>query len=193
MLLLRHPLITSVITPRCHSMRPCPPLSRPQTRCTPFSIPAQGGAALPFAGHRAARNVHPSGAPGGRGHQRCRDRGLLHPGRKARRRAAGAACAGRRTHPQPRRPAPPDLRIPAGCRAHQVRYAEFFWNPMGTAQRSRNWLPRRRWAASCPRHCRCRDRCGITGRLITAIDREAPPAAATEVGRDGCWPTGATR
>ena len=64
--------------------------------------------------------------------------------------------------------------------AHNVRYAEFFWNPTGTAQASgiayRDALPAiRRAIADAERDHR------ITGRLVAAIDREAPPAAATQM------------
>ena len=64
--------------------------------------------------------------------------------------------------------------------AHQVRYAEFFWNPTGTAQQSGLAYPQAlggivRAIADAEADF------GITGRLIAAIDREAPPAAATEM------------
>lgn len=64
--------------------------------------------------------------------------------------------------------------------AHQVRHAEFFWNPTGTAVESgiayRDALPAIRRAIADARHD-----AGIDGWLIAAIDREAPPAAATEM------------
>lgn len=64
--------------------------------------------------------------------------------------------------------------------AHHVRHAEFFWNPTGTAVESgiayRDALPAIRRAMADARHD-----CGIDGWLIAAIDREAPPAAATEM------------
>ena len=64
--------------------------------------------------------------------------------------------------------------------AHAVRYAEFFWNPTGTAAES--GVP---YAKALPAIVRAihdaeRDH-RITGRLIAAIDREAPPEAATEM------------
>lgn len=66
--------------------------------------------------------------------------------------------------------------------AHGVRYAEFFWNPTGTAQQSGIAYPlalqaiRRGIADAQSAH-------GIVGRLVPSIDREAPPAAATEMVR----------
>ena len=64
--------------------------------------------------------------------------------------------------------------------AHTVRYAEFFWNPTGTAQVSgltyAQVLPAMR--------CAMRDAqidCGITSRLIPSIDREASAQAACEM------------
>ena len=64
--------------------------------------------------------------------------------------------------------------------AHQVRYAEFFWNPTGTAREGGLPYPRalegiRRAIADAERDH------GITGRLVAAIDREAPPRAAMEM------------
>lgn len=64
--------------------------------------------------------------------------------------------------------------------SHGVLYAEFFWNPTGTARVS--GLP----YASVLAALRCaiadaeRD-CGIVGRLVPAIDREAGPQAAREM------------
>lgn len=64
--------------------------------------------------------------------------------------------------------------------AHNVRYAEFFWNPTGTAQQSGITYPLalqaivRAMADAQSDH-------GIVGRLIPAIDREAAPAAALEM------------
>ncbi|WP_137896778.1 adenosine deaminase [Ramlibacter sp. 2FC] len=66
--------------------------------------------------------------------------------------------------------------------AHGVRYAEFFWNPTGTARMSGLAYPQalqgivRAIADAQADH-------GITGRLIAAIDREAPPEAAVEMVR----------
>ena len=64
--------------------------------------------------------------------------------------------------------------------AHQVRYAEFFWNPTGTAAQSGI-----AYTAALPAIVRAIDDAQhdhrITGRLIAAIDREASPEAATEM------------
>lgn len=64
--------------------------------------------------------------------------------------------------------------------AHNVRYAEFSWNPTGTAQAS--GIPYRQAQDAIVRaiHDAQADR-GITGRLIAAIDREASPEAAVEM------------
>ncbi len=64
--------------------------------------------------------------------------------------------------------------------AHNVRYAEFFWNPTGTALQSGITYP-----LALPAIVRAiadaqRDH-GIVGRLIPAINREASPAAAREM------------
>lgn len=63
---------------------------------------------------------------------------------------------------------------------HGVRYAEFFWNPTGTAQVS--GLP---YAAVLPAIRRAiadaQADFGIVGRLVPAIDREAGAAAAMEM------------
>jgi adenosine deaminase len=64
--------------------------------------------------------------------------------------------------------------------AHNVRYAEFFWNPTGTARQSGIAYP----AAVDAMVAAIRDAQadhGITGRLIAAIDREAAPDAALEM------------
>ena len=61
--------------------------------------------------------------------------------------------------------------------AHSVRYAEFFWNPTGTARVSR--IPYKEAQAAIVRAIR--DAKGIIGRLIPAIDREQVPAAAVEM------------
>jgi adenosine deaminase len=63
--------------------------------------------------------------------------------------------------------------------AHGVRYAEFFWNPTGTARVSR--IPYREAQAAIVRAIH--DAHGIAGRLIPAIDREATPADAVEMMR----------
>ena len=64
--------------------------------------------------------------------------------------------------------------------AHNVRYAEFFWNPTGTAEKSGIPYPAAVDAISAAIADAERD-CGIVGRLIVAIDREASPAAAQEM------------
>lgn len=64
--------------------------------------------------------------------------------------------------------------------AHQVRYAEFFWNPTGTAQKSGMAYGVATDAILAATRDAEADH-GITGRLIAAIDREAPPAAAVEM------------
>lgn len=64
--------------------------------------------------------------------------------------------------------------------AHTVRYAEFFWNPTGTAQQSGIAYP----VAIDAMRAALRDAetdHGITGRIIAAIDREATPEAALEM------------
>ena len=64
--------------------------------------------------------------------------------------------------------------------AHQVRYAEFFWNPTGTAREG--GLPYGRALQGIRRAIADAERdLGITGRLIAAIDREAPPRDALEM------------
>eukprot|EP01030_Chromulinospumella_sphaerica_P008047 gene8047-7876_t len=64
--------------------------------------------------------------------------------------------------------------------AHQVRYAEFFWNPTGTAQQSGLAYPQA-LGGIVRAIADAQTDFGITGRLIAAIDREAPPEAATEM------------
>jgi adenosine deaminase len=64
--------------------------------------------------------------------------------------------------------------------AHNVRYAEFFWNPTGTALRSGIAYPVAQDAIVRAIHNAQAD-CGIVGRLVPAIDREASPAAALEM------------
>jgi adenosine deaminase len=63
--------------------------------------------------------------------------------------------------------------------AHSVRYAEFFWNPTGTARVSRIAYKDAQAAIVRAIH----DAKGIIGRLIPAIDREATPADAVEMVR----------
>ncbi len=64
--------------------------------------------------------------------------------------------------------------------AHQVRHAEFFWNPTGTAREG--GLPYARALEGIRRAILdARRDFGISARLIAAIDREAPPEAALEM------------
>lgn len=64
--------------------------------------------------------------------------------------------------------------------AHQVRYAEFFWNPTGTARDG--GLPYARALEGIRRGIADAGRDhGIVGRLVPAIDREASPEAAREM------------
>ncbi|MGB3069046.1 MAG: adenosine deaminase [Ottowia sp.] len=66
------------------------------------------------------------------------------------------------------------------ARAHNVLYAEFFWNPTGVVQHS--GLSYAALQDAIVQAVRDAERdLGITGRLIPAIDREAPPAAAVEM------------
>lgn len=63
---------------------------------------------------------------------------------------------------------------------HGVRYAEFFWNPTGTAHVS--GLAYAAVLAAIRRAIADAERdCGIVGRLVPSIDREAGPAAAREM------------
>ena len=64
--------------------------------------------------------------------------------------------------------------------AHNVRYAEFFWNPTGTARASGIAYPAA-LAAIVRAIADAQQDHGITGRLIAAIDREAEPQAALEM------------
>ena len=64
--------------------------------------------------------------------------------------------------------------------AHHVHYAEFFWNPTGTAHRSGIAYPAAVDAMAAAIRDAYTDH-GITGRLIAAIDREATPEAALEM------------
>jgi adenosine deaminase len=61
--------------------------------------------------------------------------------------------------------------------AHTVRYAEFFWNPTGTARVSRISYKEAQAAIVRAIH----DAKSITGRLIPAIDRESTPRDAVEM------------
>lgn len=64
--------------------------------------------------------------------------------------------------------------------AHQVRHAEFFWNPTGTARDSGIAYPLAVQAMVRAIQDAAHDH-GIAGWLIAAIDREAPPQAAQEM------------
>jgi len=64
--------------------------------------------------------------------------------------------------------------------AHNVRYAEFFWNPTGTVHGSGISYPMAQGAIVRAIHD-AQQEFGITGRLIAAIDREASPEAAVEM------------
>lgn len=64
--------------------------------------------------------------------------------------------------------------------AHNVRYAEFFWNPTGTVHGSGIAYPMAQGAIVRAIHD-AQQEFGITGRLIAAIDREASPEAAVEM------------
>jgi adenosine deaminase len=64
--------------------------------------------------------------------------------------------------------------------AHQVRYAEFFWNPTGTVRVS--GIPYgQAQAAIVQAIADAQADCGIVGRLVPAIDREASPGEALEM------------
>ncbi|MCL4699418.1 MAG: adenosine deaminase, partial [Burkholderiaceae bacterium] len=66
--------------------------------------------------------------------------------------------------------------------AHQVRYAEFSWNPTGTARDS--GIPYARAQQAIVRAIAdAQADLGVIGRLIPAIDREASPAEALQVVR----------
>lgn len=68
------------------------------------------------------------------------------------------------------------------ARAHEVRYAEFFWNPTGTARDSGIAYPLA--LGAIVRAVRDAERAfGIVGRLVPAIDREASAAAALDMVR----------
>jgi adenosine deaminase len=68
----------------------------------------------------------------------------------------------------------------ADAAAHGVRYAEFFWNPTGTVAGSGIRFEDAQAGIIRAIHDAQVDH-GIIGRLIVAIDREAPPAAAIEM------------
>jgi adenosine deaminase len=64
--------------------------------------------------------------------------------------------------------------------AHNVRYAEFFWNPTGTVRVS--GIPYAAAQDAIVAAIRAAERdFGIIGRLIPSIDREASPAEAAEM------------
>lgn len=64
--------------------------------------------------------------------------------------------------------------------AHQVRYAEFFWNPTGTVRDS--GIPYAQAQAAIVRAIAdAQADCGIIGRLVPSIDREATPAEALQM------------
>jgi adenine deaminase len=63
---------------------------------------------------------------------------------------------------------------------HNVRYAEFFWNPTGTAEKS-GIVYAVALAAIRRAIADAQTQFGIIGRLIAAIDREASPQAAIEM------------
>jgi len=65
--------------------------------------------------------------------------------------------------------------------AHNVRHAEFSWNPTGTVHVSR--IPYRYAQDAIVRAIREGERFGISSRLVAAIDREARPEAAMEMVR----------
>ena len=64
--------------------------------------------------------------------------------------------------------------------SHTVRYAEFFWNPTGTARQSGIAYPLAQQAILRAVADAQAD-FGITGRLVPAIDREASPEEAVEM------------
>jgi adenosine deaminase len=68
----------------------------------------------------------------------------------------------------------------AAAAAHHVRYAEFFWNPTGTARDS-GISYREGLAAIVQAIADAQASHGIIGRLIPAIDREAAPRDALEM------------
>ena len=68
----------------------------------------------------------------------------------------------------------------AAAAEHQVRHAEFFWNPTGTARDSGITYRDGLAAVAEAMHDAERDH-GITSRLIPAIDREGTPQEALEM------------
>jgi adenosine deaminase len=64
--------------------------------------------------------------------------------------------------------------------AHNVRYAEFFWNPTGTVQCSGMSYAAAQQAILAGAAAAQKD-CGIRGRLVPSIDREAPAEAAVQM------------
>ena len=68
----------------------------------------------------------------------------------------------------------------AAAAAHHVRYAEFFWNPTGTARDSGIGYTEG-LAAICEAIADAEKLHGISGRLIPAIDREASLRDALEM------------
>jgi len=64
--------------------------------------------------------------------------------------------------------------------SHNVRHAEFFWNPTGTVHASGIAYPAAQDAIVRAIHDARHD-LGIRGKLIAAIDREASPEAAVEM------------
>jgi adenosine deaminase len=64
--------------------------------------------------------------------------------------------------------------------SHTVRYAEFFWNPTGTVRESGMSYALAQAAIVRAIHDAQTD-CGIVGRLVPAIDREASPQEAVQM------------
>ena len=64
--------------------------------------------------------------------------------------------------------------------AHNVRYAEFFWNPTGTVHTSKISYAQAQAGIIRAIH-QAQTQFGIIGRLIPSIDREASPQAALEM------------
>ena len=64
--------------------------------------------------------------------------------------------------------------------SHNVRYAEFFWNPTGTARDSHIAYPVAQ-EAILRAVADAQADCGIVGRLLPSIDREASPQDAVEM------------
>lgn len=68
----------------------------------------------------------------------------------------------------------------ADAAAHNVRYAEFFWNPTGTVRKSGMTYGAAQDAIVQGIRDAQRDH-GIVGRLVPSIDREADPAEAVQM------------